>query len=121
MVQLTECELWLIDRIYDPQLTSVLKDVKDCNYAHLRTQFTKQHARTMECFMGLPLPPPMQPWGQRQKNHYTVDEVWNEMCRKMEAMPALRSTVLERVMKKIQIASQVPIPNEADYQGAQMG
>jgi hypothetical protein len=112
MVELTETELRLLDSIWDEELQSVLRDIKDCNYAHLRTQFTKQHSVMMEQLLGLPLPPPMRPWSQRQSQHYTTDEVWNVICTKMEAMPVLRSTILDRLLTKFQVASQVPHPNQ---------
>jgi hypothetical protein len=111
MNQLTGTEFRLLESIYDGELQAVLRDIKDCNYSHLRAQFTKELSVKMDPVLGLPMPPPMRPWAQRQSQHYTIDEVWNDMCSKMEAMPALRSSNMDRLITKFQLASTIPAPN----------
>jgi hypothetical protein len=64
----------------------------------------------MEQLLGLPMPPPKEPWAQRQQSHYKKEIVWNEMMKILENHPVLRSDNLDRMITKFRFANQIPRP-----------
>jgi hypothetical protein len=107
---LTQAEADLINTIYQAENQQILADIKNCNYHKLRGEFTKERSKFMEGVLQLPLPPPPRPGGQRMKKHYTEDEVFNAMVARVEAMPALASSNIDRMITKFIYASNVYPP-----------
>jgi hypothetical protein len=110
MVELNEAEQMLLANLYDQQLLAVLKDIKECYYMKLRGQITKVKAHELEVVLRMELPPPMFAWGQRQRKHYRLDEVFNRMVQCIEQYPQLRSSNIDRAITKMRMANDVPIP-----------
>jgi hypothetical protein len=108
MLELTQAEQVLVANIYDQDVQSVLSDIRHCNYAQIKVEFTKQQVRMMKQVMQLPVPPPKKPWEQRQRRHYSMEEVLNEMCGRMEMAPCLCSCVVDRIITKFHLANQIP-------------
>jgi hypothetical protein len=110
MLELTNAEQVLVANIYDDDIQSVLRDIRHCNYSQIKIQFNKEQVRMMEQVMNLPVPPPMKPWEQRQRQHYSMEEFLNEMCGRMEQAPCLCSCVVDRVITKFHLASRIQPP-----------
>jgi hypothetical protein len=64
----------------------------------------------MEQILKLPMPPPKEPWAQRQQAHYKKEQVWNELCKELENRPVLRSENINRMITKFQYCSRIPRP-----------
>jgi hypothetical protein len=107
---LNNSEQILLNNSYDEELQAVLSDIKDCNFHTLRREFTKEQSIAMEGILDLPMPPPKKWYAQRQWKHYDKQDVFNLMCEKMEAIPALRSTNMDRIISKFIHIANLPRP-----------
>jgi hypothetical protein len=107
MVELTQPEVVLLDNVWNQDVQTVIKDIVKCNLARLKDDFTPVHAKLMEEVLSLHLPPPKEPWAQRQQAHYKKEVVWGKMCEFMEDHPVLRSNNIDRIIAKFQYANHI--------------
>jgi ribonuclease HI len=107
MGELTQPEVVLLDNVWNQDIQAVIKDIVKCNLTRLKDEFTPAHSKLMEEVLSLHLPPPKEPWAQRQQAHYKKEAVWSKMCEFMEDHPVLRSNNIDRIIAKFQYANNL--------------